>query len=210
MLGSYVNNQKRKITQKNKRFSGNLERYNDKKKSTLHHDIRTEGKDILESINFRKSEKNMQHGNVSVRRHSIQVAKYSLLISSKLGIKCNKRDLIRGALLHDYFLYDWHDNNHVSIHKLHGFYHPGVALTNAKKEYELTKKQQDIIKKHMWPLTVVPPVCKEAWIVSMADKYCSLMETARLHQGSSRDKSKKVNWNIFMKKFQLTHNNEIS
>ena len=42
--------------------------------------------------------------------------------------------------------------------------------------------EKDIIKKHMWPLTIVPPVCREAWIVTMADKYCSLMETLRLHR----------------------------
>lgn len=191
MLSSYVNNQKRKTTQKNKRFLANLERYNYKKKSTIHQDIRMEGRDILESSNFLKSENNIQHGNVSVRMHCIQVAKYSLLISSRLGIKCNKRDLIRGALLHDYFLYDWHNNDHISPYKLHGFYHPKVALTNAKREYDLSEKQQDIIKKHMWPLTFVPPACREAWIVTMADKYCSFMETAHLHQGATKESNKR-------------------
>ena len=41
----------------------------------------------------------------------------------------------------------------------------------------LTDRQRDIIGKHMWPLTLRPPACREAWIVTMADKYCSLMET---------------------------------
>ena len=36
-------------------------------------------------------------------------ARYSLLINNKLGLHCNKKDLIRGSLLHDYFLYDWHE-----------------------------------------------------------------------------------------------------
>ena len=138
--------------------------------------IKAEGNDILHSRNHKSTRKAIQHGNVSVRRHAINVARYSLLINEKLGIKCNKRDLIRGALLHDYFLYDWHDKDHISPLRLHGFFHPGIALRNAEKEYRLSTKEKDIIRKHMWPLTIVPPKCREAWVVSMADKYCSIME----------------------------------
>lgn len=144
--------------------------------------IKAEGNDILHSRNHKSTRKAIQHGNVSVRRHAINVARYSLLINEKLGIKCNKRDLIRGALLHDYFLYDWHDKDHISPLRLHGFLHPGIALRNAEKEYRLSTKEKDIIRKHMWPLTIVPPKCREAWVVSMADKYCSLMETLRIHR----------------------------
>lgn len=144
--------------------------------------IKSEGNDILHSKNHKSTRKAIQHGNVSVRRHAINVARYSLLINEKLGIKCNKRDLIRGALLHDYFLYDWHDKDHISPLRLHGFFHPGIALRNAEKEYRLSTKEKDIIRKHMWPLTIVPPKCREAWVVSMADKYCSLMETLRIHR----------------------------
>ena len=144
--------------------------------------IKAEGNDILHSRNHKSTRKAIQHGNVSVRRHAINVARYSLLIDEKLGIKCNKRDLIRGALLHDYFLYDWHDKDHISPLRLHGFFHPGIALRNAEKEYRLSTKEKDIIRKHMWPLTIVPPKCREAWVVSMADKYCSLVETLRIHR----------------------------
>ena len=96
----------------------------------------------------------------------------------KMGIRSEERDIIRGALLHDYFLYDWHHHTHKKGWKnLHGFTHPETALNNARKEYHLSPREQDIIKKHMWPLTVVPPRCREAWIVTAADKYCSLLET---------------------------------
>ena len=152
----------------------------------LHNLIKENGSDILESDNFKNSKNFVQHGNVSLQSHSRNVAKYSIAISQKLGIECNQEDLVRGALLHDYFLYDWHDRKRENYHPLHGFFHPGIALRNAEKEYELTPRQKDIIGKHMWPLTVVPPKCREAWIVTAADKYCSFIETVRLHKGHSR------------------------
>ena len=144
------------------------------------------GGDILASENFDKTKDYIQHGNMTVNNHCIDVAKYSLAISKKLGIPCNRRELVRGALLHDYFLYDWHDKDHRDVKKLHGFYHPGIALRNASKEYKLTPRERDIIKKHMWPLTVVPPQCREAWIVTAADKYCSLLETVGVHKGHGK------------------------
>ncbi len=149
----------------------------------LYKQIQQEGSDILGSYNFRSTKRHIQHGNVTVNHHCMNVAKYSLAFSDKLHIRCNRREMIRGALLHDYFLYDWHDKDHVQPYKLHGFHHPGIALDNAKQEYELTEKEQEIIKKHMWPLTVVPPTCREAWIVSCADKWCSLLETFHVHKG---------------------------
>lgn len=140
--------------------------------------------DILESKNFKSTKDYIQHGNMSVQEHCINVAKTSLYLKHKFGIPCNTNDLVRGALLHDYFLYDWHKSDTVNSHRLHGFFHPARALNNAKKEYHLTARQADIIIKHMWPLTIVPPMCREAWIVTIADKYCSTMETLHIHKGS--------------------------
>jgi len=138
---------------------------------------------LLQSPNFISTKAHIQHGNMTVNNHCLNVAKYSLALSRRLHIKCNETELIRGALLHDYFLYDWHDEEHIKPHKLHGFYHPGRALQNADKEYDLTERERDIIKKHMWPLTFVPPKYREGWIVTMADKWCSLMETFGIHKG---------------------------
>ncbi len=49
---------------------------------------------------------------------------------------------------------------------------------NARNDFELTRVEEDIISRHMFPLTLRPPMCKEAWIVCAADKYCALRETA--------------------------------
>lgn len=155
-------------------------------KRELYRLLKENASDILESRNFQSTRNYIQHGSIPVHRHCIDVARESIAISKFLGIPCNERELIRGALLHDYFLYDWHDKTRENYQSLHGFYHPGIALKNASREYDLTPREKDIIKKHMWPLTVVPPLCREAWIVTTADKYCSLLETLRLRKGAGK------------------------
>ena len=149
----------------------------------LHALLKEHGADILNSENFRNTRRHIQHGNMTVHSHVMNVARYSLLLNKKFRIGCNKHDLVRGALLHDYFLYDWHIPDKENPHKLHGFYHPGTALRNASREYRLTLREQNIIRRHMWPLTVVPPACREAWIVTAADKWCSLLETLYIYKG---------------------------
>ncbi|WP_455543911.1 HD domain-containing protein [Intestinibacter sp.] len=124
----------------------------------------------------------IQHGDVSVYEHCIFVAYMSYIIANKLNLKVDKKSLIRGALLHDYFLYDWHDKNKPV--KLHGFKHPKIALKNASEDFALNKKERDIILHHMFPLTIAPPNSKEAWIICLADKICATKETF----GSQYDK----------------------
>ena len=144
----------------------------------IHELLREHGGDILNSENFRKTREHIQHGTMTVHNHCMDVARYSLLLNNKLRIGCNKHDLIRGALLHDYFLYDWHDKEH-NHRRPHGFFHASAALSNASRDFELTRIEKDIIKKHMFPLTPVPPKYKEGWVVCLADKVCSLGETIK-------------------------------
>lgn len=118
-----------------------------------------------------------QHGDTSCLLHTAAVAYYSIKLAESLGIKVNKRQLIRGALLHDYFLYDWHDGQ--KGRHIHGFTHPGTALKNALEDFNLSDCERDIICKHMFPLTLVPPKFRESVIVCIVDKYCSLYETLK-------------------------------
>lgn len=150
--------------------------------------LKTHGGDILSSDKYIRLKEFIQHGNVTVYEHCIHVALCAIRINEKLGIKGKSRELVRGSLLHDYFLYDWHNADAPgNIHpKLHGFYHPGIALKNATRDFSLSEREKDIIKKHMWPLTVKVPMCREAWIVCMADKYASTLETLRIKKGKIR------------------------
>lgn len=117
----------------------------------------------------------MQHGTTSIYRHSLNVAYTSLWMMERWQIRLEPKSLVRGALLHDYFLYDWHEKD--GGHRLHGFRHPAFALYNASKDFSLNRKERNIIARHMFPLTVLPPRCLEAWIVCFVDKYCAFSET---------------------------------
>lgn len=153
-------------------------------KISSHKTVDLHGKEILHSESFNKSKDYIQHGKKSVFQHSVDVANMSVKISRVLPFKFEEKSLVRGALLHDYFQYDWHDKNTrpkvrviKDIKKLHGFTHPQTALKNANRDFKLNPIEKEIIKKHMWPLTSVPPMCREAWVVTLADKVCSLKET---------------------------------
>lgn len=117
----------------------------------------------------------IQHGSTTVFAHCVKVAYFSLFLANKLHIPVNTHALLRGALLHDYFLYDWHEKN--AGHRFHGFTHPATALKNAQEDFMLTPVEKDIIARHMFPLCPIPPRCREAWLVCAADKYCALLET---------------------------------
>ena len=119
----------------------------------------------------------IQHGKVSCYDHCLMVALYSYLYAKHLKIKVNVEALVRGAMLHDFFLYDWHKTA-FTPDGLHGFSHPYTALKNACRFFNLTERERNIIYCHMWPLTPLQiPAYPEAWLVCLADKYCSLKET---------------------------------
>lgn len=115
-----------------------------------------------------------QHGTTSRLLHSAAVAYYSYRLAQLSRLSFHAEDLIRGALLHDYFFYDAQDGD--PARKGHWSKHPAVALENAGREVELSGIERDIIEKHMFPLTPKPPRYRESVLVSLADKACSVYE----------------------------------
>lgn len=129
---------------------------------------------ICNNTRILESGKHIQHGNVSVLLHSVAIAYYSHSVARVFRIQVSEKELIRGALLHDYFLYDWHIKE--GKRPLHGPHHSKIALENAKDILDITKIEEDIISKHMFPLTPKPPKYKESILVCMVDKVCSVYE----------------------------------
>lgn len=136
--------------------------------------------DIIGNPLVRSTQGFVQHGHVSVFTHTVMVAHYSARLARAWHIKCDIGSLIRGALLHDFFLYDWHTVKVAEIGGLHGYRHPVIAAENARKHFKISDKEYKIILSHMWPLTITRiPTSKEGWLICLIDKYCSILETLR-------------------------------
>ena len=118
-----------------------------------------------------------QHGNTSRLLHSVAVAYYSYRLAAATPASFHMHEMVRGALFHDYFFYDAQDGD--PAHKGHWTRHPSIALENAQKELRLTGIERDIIRSHMFPLTPRQPQFREAALVSLMDKACSVYEFFR-------------------------------
>ena len=118
----------------------------------------------------------IQHGCVTTYEHCMRVAAISFWLNRRLNLGCDEASLVRGAFLHDFYLYDWHQPHPEA--GLHGFSHPAIALANAEQRYTLNDRERNVIRSHMWPLTLLtPPRCREAAVVCVADKMSSATET---------------------------------
>ncbi len=122
---------------------------------------------IISTDKFKELKKYIHHAKHTCYRHVLSVA----YISYKLALNNYKIDmasLIKVALLHDYYLYDWHKPGHA---RPHGFTHPKTAMNNAKRDFGLTKTEARAIRSHMWPLTIFHiPTSRIGWIICLADK----------------------------------------
>ena len=49
-------------------------------------------------------------------------------------------------------------------------------MNNAVRYFEVTEKEQNMILRHMWPLTPILPKYKEGYTILYADKLCGLAE----------------------------------
>lgn len=123
-----------------------------------------------------------QHKNTSVWEHSRNVAYRCYIIAKHIekryGVKFNYKELLVGAYLHDFFLYDWHKKE--KWHKWHGFKHPMIASRNAQRMFNINDKERLIIESHMWPLNIKRlPKSKEAILVCIVDKFSAILETVK-------------------------------
>lgn len=146
--------------------------------------------DILESPVFHLMDQFIQHGNTTCKAHCIQVSYMSYCICRRFN--WDYRQTARAALLHDLFLYDWHTHAKETGNHFHGLTHPRVAMENASRYFQLTDMEKNMILRHMWPLTPIPPQSREGMSIVYADKFCGMAEVmghARrfmihvLHQG---------------------------
>ena len=149
------------------------------------------GADILEDKRFQKEKEFIQHGTTTTYAHSLCVAYMSVWLAERNHHDVDMRSVVRGALLHDYFLYDWHEKN--AYHNLHGYTHAKRAMENARRDFKISSKEAEIIYCHMFPLNISRvPKSREARIVCVADKMVAGSETLLIMKYSSAMSGKTV------------------
>ncbi len=137
---------------------------------------------VLEHPLFESQRAYIHHDTTSVYDHAIIVAYMSFWLAKKLTIEADT--VVKGALLHDFFLYDWHIEGRKSKKrglKKHGFTHAKVAYANAVTHFEIGPIEKDIIIKHMFPLNLKPPTYVESWLVYMIDNFVTFTDYLDLY-----------------------------
>ena len=125
---------------------------------------------ILNNDEFKKI-KNIEHHGVTRYDHSLRVSYYSYRISKFLKLDYEK--VATGGLLHDFFLSSEERNKKERF--LSTFNHPKKAVLKASEEFEITEKEKDIIRTHMFPINLSVPI--------------SLWQIAAYHQKLYRTKA---------------------
>jgi len=121
----------------------------------------------------------VQHGRITTFDHVLSVSKRAFALNRKWNWGVNEESLVTACLLHDFYLYDWHNAPiNVPLHQMHGFTHPGAACEMAVSVFGINDEIQSAIKSHMWPLNFWTfPKGKLAWLLCISDKSCALEET---------------------------------
>ncbi len=129
------------------------------------------GREVIEHRHMQIERCCYQHGNVTTFEHSVRVACLAVWMAHRahLWYRVDLKSLIRAALLHDYFLYDWHDWDN-GEHQWHGFTHGHAALVNALKDFKLNDIERKSIQNHMFPITPVPPRYIEGYLVDLGEQ----------------------------------------
>lgn len=126
--------------------------------------------DILFDEDFIKLRDEKHHGRNNRYNHSLRVALNTYKRTKNSNLDCVSAT--RGALLHDFFLTK--DVGYTMREELTT--HPGVALNNAINKFDINDIEKDIIKTHMFPLTMGIPKSREAKLVSLIDKKIAFRE----------------------------------
>ncbi|MEQ8236852.1 MAG: HD family phosphohydrolase [Syntrophomonadaceae bacterium] len=108
--------------------------------------------------------------------HSLHVSYLAYLVCKRMGL--DFQSAARGGILHDFYFYDSRVTK--PLRGIHCFCHPAIALENAQRHFKLNHIERDIIAKHMWPVTIIPPKFRESYVVTVLDKYCASREVAVL------------------------------
>ena len=136
--------------------------------------IRVYGRDVMSSQVWKYMQSVKHHGDISRSLHCEDVAAEALVLAERFGITVSEKEMVRAALLHDAFYYDWKVQG--ERRAFHAFVHGTIAARTAAGEVPLTRKECNCIRAHMFPAALGIPLSREAWLITIADKICSVRE----------------------------------
>lgn len=124
--------------------------------------------EMLENDHYMALKEFSHHDEEDIVSYNIQVARMSYRIAKLTG--ADVVSTTRGAMLHDFFHYDWKEYKQGVFDFRHTRNHPIISYENAKEHFGVNVIEADIILKHMFPLTIAPPKYVESYIVTLSDK----------------------------------------
>ena len=129
---------------------------------------------LLLSETVQRMHEHAHHGSLSCFEHSVFVSYIAFRIARRMGL--DAYSVARAGLLHDLYLY-----NPAVMGMRQCFFHPLAAFENAKNLCpDLSEKEGNAIRSHMFPLSKERPRSKEALAVNLADKFCTTVEALRI------------------------------
>ena len=108
-----------------------------------------------------------RHHKMNRRQHALNVSWYAFLFARRC--RMDAAACARSGLLHDLYYYNFRDEDCGKSEHIHN--HPRLALENAKALTDLSRREEDIILNHMWPMSVEHRRhFKETYLVACIDK----------------------------------------
>lgn len=126
---------------------------------------------ILKNTEFNKI-KEIEHHGTTRYDHSLRVSYASYKVAKAL--KLDYTETARAGLLHDFFLSD--EERTTKERFISTFIHPKTSVDNSIREFDISGREMDIIRTHMFPLNPAIPKYAESWVVSIIDKVVGTYE----------------------------------
>ena len=135
--------------------------------------------DLLSDELVKSMKSYRHHGDITTHYHSVYVSYNVMKVCEKMSVE-NTREIVRAALLHDFYLYEWYTEKHEENHI---YYHPKQSVKNIEEHFgKLTPVQKNMILSHMFPTCVELPKYRGSWILTLTDKRCATADYIKLSE----------------------------
>ena len=139
------------------------------------------GTEIFVSDEFAAACLQKHHRKTNIGVHSIHVACLSVYLYDRYTRKPleeDRRMLAEACLCHDLGIVEIKKEKAGLKRMFMAYTHPICSAKIAKQLLpQISEKESNIIKNHMFPLSLGLPKSKLAWILILVDKFCAFTET---------------------------------